>query len=81
MVNTFTVHSDLGEGTHGHLGLTLSPQRYAFLSNAVYNQPQHPGKLIIPTSTTLHMARTLKEQHTERLRTFREVMGVENAFK
>ena len=79
MVNSQTVHSDLGGGAHGHLGLVLSPTRYALICNAVYNRPQHPGTLIIPPGTTQHMARTLRDQHTERLRVFREVTGVENA--
>ena len=81
MVNTQTVHSDLGGGAYGHLGLTLSPQRYALISNAAYNRPNHPGQYIIPAGTTQYRAQTLKEQHTERLRTFREVIGVENALK
>ena len=81
MVNAQTVHSDLGGGAHGHLGLTLSPRRYALISNAPYNRPTHPGQLIIPAGTTQHMARTIRDQHTERLRLFREVTGVENALK
>ena len=56
MVNAQTVHSDLGGGAYGHPGLTLSPQRYALISNAAYNQPQHPGQFIIPAGTTQHMA-------------------------
>ena len=34
-----------------------------------------------PAGTTQHMARTIRNQHTERLRLFREVTGVENALK
>ena len=68
-------------GAHGHLGLTLSPRRYALIINAPYNRPTHPEQLIIPAGTTQHMARTIQDQHTERLRLFREVTGVENALK
>ena len=81
MVNAQTVHSDLGGGTHGHLGVVLSPRRYALLSNAEYHRLNHPGQLIVPAGMTLHMARTMRDQHTERLRIFKEVTGVENAFK
>ena len=81
MVNAQTVHSELGGGTHRYLGLVLSPGRYALVSNVPYNRPQHPGQLVIPAATTLHMARTLKDQHTERLRVFRKVTAVENALK
>ena len=56
MVNSQTVHSDLGGGAHGHLGLVLSPAQYALICNAACNRPQHPGTLIIPPGTTQHMA-------------------------
>ena len=78
MVNAQTVHSDLGGGAHGHLGLTLSPRHYVVISNAQYNRLTHPGQLIIPAGTTQYMARTLRDQHTERLRIFREMTGVKN---
>ena len=81
MVNAQTVYSDLGGGAHGHLGLVLSPRRYSLISNADFVRPVHPGQLVIPAGTTMHMARTLKEQHTERLRVFRETTGVENSLK
>ena len=81
MVNAQTVHSDLGSGAHGHLGLVLSPQQYALLSNVNYNRPQHPGQLVILAGTTQHIARTMKEQHLERLRVFHKVLGAEQALK
>ena len=81
MVNAQTVHSELGGGAHGHLGLVLTSGRYALLSNAPYNRPQHPGQLTIPAGTTLHMARTMRDQHTKRLRIFREVTSVEHTLK
>ena len=76
MVNAQTVHLDMGGGSHGYLGLTLSPRCYTLISNAQYNRPTHPGQLIIPAGTTQHIARTLQDQHTERLRIFREITGV-----
>ena len=81
MINAQTVHSDLGGGAHGHLGLVLSPRRYALLSNAAYNRPVHPGQLVIPAGNTIHMARTMRDQHNDRQRVFREMVGVENALK
>ena len=81
MVNAQTIHSDLGGGAHGHLGLVLSPGRYALISNAEYHRPNHPGQLVIPAGTTLHMARTMHNQRTERLRVFRETISVENTLK
>ena len=81
MINAQTVYSDLGGGAHGHLGLVLSPRRYALLSNADYVRPQHPGQLVIPPGTTQHMVRTLKDQHEQRLKTFKEMTNVENSLK
>ena len=80
-MNAQTVHSELGRGAHSHLGLVLSPERYALISNAPYNQLQHPGHLVIPAGTTQHMAKIMRDQHTERLRIFHEVATVKNAFK
>ena len=67
MINAQTVHSDLGSGAFGHLGLVLSPDRYAMISNAEYHRATHPGQCIIPAGTTQHMARTIRDQHTERM--------------
>ena len=68
--NSQFIHLDLGGGSHGHLRLVLFPREYALHSDAAYCKPNHPGTLIIPASTTLHMANTFKEQHKERLRVF-----------
>lgn len=79
LINVQCVHSDLGGGAHGHLGLVLCPQEYAVHSNTVYRWPTHPGPLVIPAGTTNHMSNTLHEQHHERMRVFREVKGIEQA--
>ena len=81
LINAQCVHSDLGGGAHGHLGLVVAPRAYALHSNAPYRKPEHPGPLIIAAGTTLHMSNTLRDQHKERLRVFREVQGVEQALR
>ena len=45
--NSQTVPSNLGGGTHGHLGLVLNHQQYALLSDASFITPPHPGTLVI----------------------------------
>ena len=65
--NARSVPSNLGGGTHGHLGLVLSPDTYALLSDTPFDRPDHPGPLAIPPGTTQHMATTLREQHKEAL--------------
>ena len=79
--NSQTVPSNLGGGTHGHLGLVLNHQQYALLSNAPFIAPPHPGTLIIPPGTTQHMTNTLKEQHAETLRVFTETQTVEKTLR
>ena len=79
--NASSVPSNLGGGAHGHLGLVLTPQTYAMVSNLPFVQPVHPGALVIPAGTTGPMATVLREQHIENVRLFREVVGVENALK
>ena len=37
--------------------------------------------MVIPAGTTQHMSRTMRDQHTDRLRIFREESAVENALK
>ena len=60
--NARSVRSDLGGARHGHLGLVLSPAKYALLSNTPFVTPNHPGTLVIPANATQHMSRTLQDQ-------------------
>ena len=75
--NCQTVISDLGGGRHGLLGLLLSPEEYALLSNVPFHRPQHPGQLQIPAGTPQHEAIRLREEHRENIRIFRETLDVE----
>ena len=77
--NASSVPSNLGGGAH--LGLVLSPQTYAMVSNIPFVQPAHPGPMAIPPGTTGPMATVLREQHVENIRLFREVSGVEKSLK
>ena len=51
------------------------------ISNAEYHRANRPGQYIIPAGTTQHMARTISDQYTEHMRSFREMIRVENALK
>ena len=70
MVNAQTFYSELRGGTHGHLGLLLSPRRYALINDVPHNCLQNPEQLSIPAGTTQHMTRMIRDQHMERLRVF-----------
>ena len=77
--NAQSVISDLGGGSHGHLGLVLSPDEYATISPVPYVAPPHPGALQIPVGTAQHVAIRLKEEHRENIRVFRESLDVQQA--
>ena len=79
--NAMAVHSTLGGGAHGHLGLVLSNAQYANLSPTPFVRPVFPAPLVIPTGTTAVAANAIERNYKESLRLFREVMGVENALK
>ena len=76
--NALTVHTTLGGGQHGHLGLVCTAAVYATIPNTqVYQYPPNPGLLnIIPGATQYQIAQQ-KEQHAEDIRLFHEVLAVE----
>jgi hypothetical protein len=79
--NAISVHSNLGEGQHGHLDLVISPNAYAFLANIPYARPGHPEPLDIPAAATRHRDQQdlLERNYKESLRLFHEVRGIERA--
>ena len=77
--NARSVYSNLGGGTHGHLGLFLTAAQYADISTTVFTRPAHLGPLSIPLAATVVQRSTLRDTHIEDLRVFCEVMGVEQA--
>ena len=76
--NAMTVHTTLGGGQHGHLGLALSPAEYAAIPNtAVYIKPNHPGLLQIAPNTTQFQIIQALETHQESFRKFNECVAVD----
>lgn len=77
--NAISVHSNLGGGNHGHLGLIMTPQQYAIESQTPFERPDHPGTLHIPQGTVRNVAEHVERTFKENLRVFHEVRGVEKA--
>jgi uncharacterized phage-associated protein len=77
--NALSVHSNLGGANHGHLGLLMTDEQYALVSDTPYERPEHPGVLHIPNNATRVAADALKRAYDENLRVFHEVRGVEQA--
>lgn len=78
--NAQTVHSNLGGGAHGHLGLVLMPLKYDTIATGTpYTRPTYPGALVIPPGTTNVQAQMMREQHQQDLHAFHETEAVHNA--
>ena len=77
--NAMTVHSNLGGGAFGYLGLVMTPSEYAFISPVPFVKPIYPGPLTIPPGLSVYKARQLATDHKEILRLFHESRGVERA--
>ena len=69
--NAAAVHSTLGGGQHGHLGLVVPATTYAHLSNTPWIDPIHPGAdLIIPAGTAQHQANHLRDVYSRNMHRF-----------
>ena len=78
--NAGSVQTDLGGGSHGHLGLVCDPNTYQRLvpDSEPYNRPENPGRLeIAEAGLTQYQIAQAREEHDEATRLFREVNGVE----
>ena len=77
--NAKAVYSNLGGRAHGHLGLALTEAQYALIYPTPLVYLTHPGPLIITDGTTAHAKSNMRIVHTEEVRLFSEVTGVEQA--
>lgn len=78
-LNAQSIHSNLGGGAHGHLGLLMTPQKYVIQSPTPYVRPIHPNPLVIPAGSTRVSAEELQRTYNESIHVFHEVRGVEQA--
>ena len=79
--NAQSVHSTLGGGENGHLGLVCSPEIYNTIvpGETPYVRPNNPGPLNIQGDETQFQIAQRRDEHAEATRLFREVLGVERA--
>lgn len=69
----------MGGGSHGHLGLVVTPQVYATIApNSPYIRPILPTLQVTPTDTQYVIAQK-RHQYAEDLQMFRETNAVERA--
>lgn len=69
--NASAIHSTLGGGANGHLGLVVTPVAYARVSGTPWVQPAHPGDIaVVPPGTSSHVAAHLRDTHAKHLHHF-----------
>jgi len=69
--NASAIHSTLGGGSHGHLGMVITPAAYAHLSATPWIDPVHPGTVVnIQAGTAQHQANHLRDIHQQALGRF-----------
>ena len=79
--NASSVECDLGGGDHGYLGLVLSDQEYATVSQTPFIPPAFPHPLNIPANATQVQAFERRTRHEEQKRKYYECKNVEKALQ
>ena len=76
--NASTVHTTLGGGHHGHLGLACTPAVYSNVPNSQpYIRPVAPPALAVQPNATQFQIQQARDVRAENVRLFREVLAVE----
>lgn len=78
--NAASIHSELGGGTHGHLGLTVNPTIYATVSGTPYTAPTSPEPPVL-TGFTGHQITAANRRYDSDKRKFAEFVALQNALK
>ena len=82
--NAASIPTTLGGGTHGYLGLILSPAAYATIADPQFIEPIYPGQhpnVSAGASAANTSTSTIVRRHTEDLRQWREFKNVNTALK
>ena len=78
--NAASVHTDLGGGNHGHLGLTVSPTIYATVSGTPYTAPTSPAPPAL-TGLTGPQITAANRRYDSDKKKFAEFVALQNALK
>ena len=66
--NALFVHSNKGGGSYGHLGLMVTGDQYALISNIAYMREPYPGELVLAQNATHVAAEAQQRAHDEHIR-------------
>lgn len=81
-INAAAIHTTLGGGQHGHLGLVLPPETYTAVAGTPFETPDDPGvHPILPNGATAAQIVELTRQHTADVKTWTECMNTDIALK
>ena len=75
--NSKSDYSNIGGWAQGHLSLVLTGAQHMIIYLTRFIYLTHPGHLIIMDGTTAHSKSNMRITHTEEVRLFCEVTGVE----
>ena len=78
--NAASVHTSLGGGNHGHLGMTVSPAIYATISNTPFVPPPNPAQPNLTGFTGLQIMAANRHFDADK-RKFTEFVALTNALK
>ena len=80
--NAASIHSNLGGGNHGLLGLALQPGTYTILTGHVFQPPDNPGPTAnIPNGLTGPQISELVREHEAKLKLWKLYTQVEQTLK
>ena len=65
-VNASAFVSDLGGGSHGHLGILITESEYSKITGTTYKKSEHPEELKIKEHIALYDDIILRELHNEK---------------
>ena len=75
------VYSNLGEGANDHIGIFLYLYDHKSMSLMPLIRPLHSSPLVIPDVTTQFIINAIKTQHKYLIRSFKEVLYVDDALR
>ena len=80
--NAASVHSTLGGGAHGLLGLALQPGTYTVLTGQMFILPDNPGPSAnVPSGQTAPQIAELVRDHEAKLKMWKQYIQVEQTLK
>ena len=81
--NAASIHSNLGGGNLGYIGLATRPSKHAIISGGITftEHPNPPTLPIIPTGSTQLQIAAITSRHQEEKRLYKEQESLKKALK